>query len=347
MQVIRIQEENRKRIERVHYNFCINNLDISTKLQVNRPNSPQLYDFLIRNIKTLLIGNLEELDNLIERCPPIPNNINEELKQLFDYEIFRDSKPPNWGAYSYFKMLGVNACPYCNRIFINPTRRPKRRKLTPLIDKFDNQTYQWIRSHNPNLKPDIDHFRSKEKHPYLAISIYNLIPCCTICNSRLKHKRNWTILHPFTDSLDNHYRFTIDFLSADEIYKREGIAKVDIDKYLGTALLNNKTESFKINLIPRNGDETKEAFLTKELFFVEELYQNHKDYVLEILKKAQWYNEDYMDSLHESFPDIFSSQEDFLQAYLANYINSDDINKRPLSKLTIDIAREFGLIVEK
>ncbi|WP_054721085.1 hypothetical protein [Marinifilum fragile] len=344
MQIIKIKELEKAKIEKVHYDFCMGNLEILNKLNLHRHNAPQLYDFLIENLENLLIGEKEQLLQIIQLCPVITGNINNELKLIFNYEIFRDNKPPKWGAYSYFKKLGVNACPYCNRIFINPTKRLNRRKLTPLREKFDNQTYEWIKGHNPNLKPDIDHFYSKEKYPYLAISLYNLIPCCTICNSRLKHKRDWTILHPYSDSLDKHYRFTVDFENKEDIIMKEGVRKKDIEQYFGTALLNNKTEVFKINLVPKNGSETKEAFLTKELFFIEELYQNHKDYVLEILKKAQLYNEDYMDSLHECFPDIFSSQEDFLQAYLANYINEDDINKRPLSKLTIDIAKEFGII---
>jgi hypothetical protein len=29
---------------------------------------------------------------------------------------------------------------------------------------------------------------------------------------------------------------------------------------------------------------------------------------------------------------------------MANYIRSDEINKRPLSKLAIDIGKEFGIL---
>ena len=54
--------------------------------------------------------------------------------------------------------LGLIACPYCNRNFINNTDKKGRRTC------------------------DIDHFFAKKKFPFLAISFYNLIPSCKWCN---------------------------------------------------------------------------------------------------------------------------------------------------------------------
>lgn len=51
-------------------------------------------------------------------------------------------------------------CPYCGRQRINVASLPGKRPS----------------------KPPIDHFLPKRKYPFLAVSFYNLIPCCTNCN---------------------------------------------------------------------------------------------------------------------------------------------------------------------
>mgnify|MGYP000006537395 CR=1 FL=1 len=54
--------------------------------------------------------------------------------------------------------LNLSVCPYCNRQYIFGT---------------DN---------NRKVGAQFDHFYSKSKYPYLALSFYNLIPCCPTCN---------------------------------------------------------------------------------------------------------------------------------------------------------------------
>jgi len=43
-------------------------------------------------------------------------------------------------------------------------------------------------------------------------------------------------------------------------------------------------------------------------------------------------------------PNLFKHINDAGRFILGNYITEIEIHKRPLSKLTIDIAKEFGLI---
>lgn len=347
---------NWSELKQKHLDFCLNDIDLPNKLAnvlIPKENKPPITDplgiipILQENLEDIIIGDINRLNKLEKILQQLLGNnkpLKKSLAKVFSHNTFVKRSAESWGAFSFFKTLGVVACPYCNRQYINTSKRRYRLNKKEIVDKFDIDTYNKVKKQAPNLKPDLDHFFDKGEHPYFGLSLFNFIPSCTICNSRLKHTKNWGILYPYTESFDDYYRFTINFERPKDIIKREGIDKKKVEQYFGTALLNNKTEAFKINLVPKNGKVSKKAFLTKELFFIEELYQNHKDYVLEILKKAQLYNEDYMDSLHDSFPDIFSSQEDFLQAYLANYINEEDINKRPLSKLTIDIAKEFGII---
>ena len=55
----------------------------------------------------------------------------------------------------------LRVCPYCGRSFIGI----KRDKEKPV-----------------NLGLQLDHFFSRDRFPHFAISLYNLIPCCGICN---------------------------------------------------------------------------------------------------------------------------------------------------------------------
>lgn len=38
-------------------------------------------------------------------------------------------------------------------------------------------------------RPTFDHWFAKDDHPLLALSFYNLIPSCNICNSSVKGKK--------------------------------------------------------------------------------------------------------------------------------------------------------------
>lgn len=60
---------------------------------------------------------------------------------------------------------------------------------------------------------DLDHFLSKAEFPYFAISLFNLIPCCHICNSRYKLTKEFSIsthIHPYTESFDDYFKFSIE-----------------------------------------------------------------------------------------------------------------------------------------
>lgn len=87
--------------------------------------------------------------------------------------------------------LGLTVCPYCNRNYINNRG-----------DKFSAQ---------------MDHFYSKDEYPWLAVSLYNLIPSCGACN-RIKWTANFNI-HPFikSDVEENEVAFSYQLTTSDEV----------------------------------------------------------------------------------------------------------------------------------
>lgn len=88
------------------------------------------------------------------------------VEDCFDYEKF-SRKDTAWSAYLLVDALGGRICPYCRLHHIN--------YHMPLSKKKGFA-----------LRPPLDHFLPKSRYPYLAVSLGNLVPCCSQCNSGVK-----------------------------------------------------------------------------------------------------------------------------------------------------------------
>ncbi len=93
----------------------------------------------------------------------IPKTAVDACKQIFKYERLnvvgkKRPKYPKPVAYWLQSQLCVRVCPYCNRIYTTTLYGKKR------------------------IRPDFDHFYPQSRYPYLAVSLFNLIPSCNICN---------------------------------------------------------------------------------------------------------------------------------------------------------------------
>ena len=77
-----------------------------------------------------------------------------------------------------------------------------------------------------------------------------------------------------------------------------------------------------------------------EVFKLQELYKEHKDVVVGLLLKYKYYPSQYISYLRS-----YGFSEDEIYRYLFNnFVKNEDLHKRPLSKLTKDIAKELKLI---
>jgi 5-methylcytosine-specific restriction endonuclease McrA len=170
---------------------------------------------------------------------------------------------------------------------------------------------------------ELDHFYPRSLYPFLSISFFNLIPSCKTCNSKLKGDKDTfkeEILYPYQESLNDNAKF-----------------KLKIEK---VSFLNDKSK-FTLNLEVKN----KKSKESKKLFKLQELYNEHKDIVLELIQKAQIYNESYLDELMQNYEGtLFKNREDLLRLITCGYVNDEDLHKRPLSKLIKDISEELELL---
>ena len=240
------------------------------------------------NLKKVLIGLPTELDSIKSKfCK------NEKIRKIFDYNNWLSNDKYN--AYDLAKKLDIPTCPYCNRMYTKTVMGKAGEKI---------------------IRPEFDHWFSKNQYPLLALSFYNLIPSCHICNSNIKGKTEFKLdshFHPYNPSSNLKATFSYNHKSYDD-YK------------------------IKIN--------TKDDFSrdSVEAFQLENIYQAHEDEVKDLIKIRQAYSDKYIEILNDSLKGVNLSKEEVYRLAFGVHYEEDKFDRRPLSKLKKDILTELGII---
>lgn len=178
-----------------------------------------------------------------------------------------------------------------------------------------------------HAKFEVDHFYPKSDYPFLSISLCNLYPACASCNGTKSSKKIEFEL--YTDDISKTKK-------SDYKFKLASNSKA---KYLVTREKNIIEVEFK-----EPNDESSKFEKFNDVFHIEGIYRTQNDLVEELLIKSQIYNDSYIKSLKISFQKLNLNPEVFKRIIVGNYTEDTDIHKRPMSKISMDIARELGLI---
>ena len=280
---------------------------------INQKNTKYSLEDINWDLLTIFDKDLEQIITsspyqIRELIKIAPEDFTKRIAQLKDlYEVFRNK----W-AVEFMEDLGIKVCPFCNREY---------------IFKFEDKINEEAR-----IIASLDHYYDKDTYPFLSVSIFNLIPCCHICNSKFKHTKNFynqKHLHPYEDSFNEKAMFFQFFNDVDSENKK-------------FSLLSK--ERISLTLKPLN-DKDIATQNTIDTFRLQTLYQEHKDIVLELIQKREIYPDSYIDDLfHQYEGTLFKNREDVLRHITGGFIEDKDINKRPLSKLIKDISEELDLI---
>ncbi|MDX4061351.1 hypothetical protein Q6A90_03135 [Aliarcobacter skirrowii] len=192
-------------------------------------------------------------------------------------------------------------------------------KVCPYCNR--NYIFNFKKSNSLEATAQLDHFFDKSTYPYFSISIFNLVPSCQTCNQR-KSKIQNDIYHPFIEAFNDDVKFKLKLKDSKFYYDKNSL---EIEKKI---IKNEKKVNSHI-----------------QTFNIDNLYEEHKDIALELIQKAQIYNESYIDELYQKYEGtLFKNREDVLRHITGGFIEDKDINKRPLSKLIKDISEELDLI---
>ena len=234
---------------------------------------------------------------------PNLSEIKKTIRSIFYYD-----KYSKWDAYSlansYSDLGRIKVCPYCNRNYIS-------------VLGLQN-------SKNGKTRMRFDHYYDKARYPYLALSFYNLIPCCTVCNSDLKGSKNFLEkphIHPFEwDTEDSKFKLDIQDVTFINAEPKTYNIKLDYQKTVD----HKKQQKIK------NHNET---------FKIEKLYNFHKDITDDIIRKFYVYNDDMIESIIATFEGKLISSPNEVRMMVFGSLEVD--NSKPFSKLTQDIIEDI------
>lgn len=257
-------------------------------------------------IKNILVGEVPYLEKAMVKIGQIESiEIQKEFERV--YTNFSNRK----FGYQWAEKLGVTVCPYCNRSYIFTVEKDAR---------------------NGKVRPQYDHFFPKSKYPYLAVSMYNLIPSCAVCNSGKSDKDSFKdqkvqYLNPYVEGYG-----TKTFLQITPKKKK--------DRIRGCVGLAEEYTVKPKSAPDVDKDAAKRIQDTWDLLKLGPLYEKHSDYIRNILRAKQIYTEEYLDQLMKSFPGAFDDMDDLKNVVYFNYLDEEDWGKRILAKLTHDLEAE-------
>lgn len=222
---------------------------------------------------------------------------NNLISRYFDYDsligyTFKKQKHSYW----LMEKLDIKVCPYCNRSY----------------------TFT-INTKSKNIRPEFDHFYPKDsnKYPYLALSFYNLIPSCPICNHTKKTTE--VDIHPYVESFGDNCKFRID----------------EIDN----CLLDDNYQNWNVFLEKSTVKYDKNI----STFALKEFYNQHKDFISEIVFKARAYNDDAFNSIIDTFSEQGLTPKEMKLLIFGTYLDEKELGLRPLSKLSKDIIEQIEM----
>ncbi len=245
-------------------------------------------------LEDLLYGSFEKLQEIKDRLGDMSKR--DDVKALFKYE----KKFQEHISKFFEQYVEVHTCYFCNIEFIN-TFMTKDEKIK---NGFT-----------------LDHYIDKGKYPYLALSLYNLIPSCYTCNSKVKRVRSVETLSPASTHFDfnNKVKF--------KTFMQNRNLQIDCEEDFDLLLKEDFSDIYKQYI---------------DVFELDGRYKYHKYKVIEMISRRK----EYPDSRIKELALLTQkTEEEVKQDLFGEYLFEDeDLHKRPLSKLVRDISEELGLI---
>jgi len=265
------------------------------RLRINANQIKFLKENILVRIEEILGANPNEL-MLLQGEFQLDAPQRQAVERLFNYsDWFCEKKDNRYNAYDLANKLDINTCVYCNRNYTSTVAGITR--------------------------PQFDHYFSKERFPLLALSFYNLIPSCSICNSTIKGKKELFLdqhLHPYLDNSIKDFRFS---------YYYNSKSKDDLS----------------INIVQHSNNIKAEN--TFDFFKIKEVYNAHTDELRDLIKIREAFSDKYLEILSSKvFRNGEISKSELYQLAFGAYFDDNKVSMRPFSKFKKDILTELGII---
>jgi hypothetical protein len=274
--------------------------------------------FIKKNLKSIITETPIELRKLNSKFKKLNSwsdtkIVNGKVNKILNYSYFSKKETTPYNAYSLAKKLNIRTCLYCNRNY------------TITVSKIGSS------STTGYTRPQFDHFYDKAKHPLLALSVYNLIPCCSTCNSTLKGSEKFNLnknIHPYIDNVEDVYSYEYLPHTVSAILGSTSELSVKINNKATNPVtkikIDNSVDTFKLNeIMSSHSEELKDLFLTRHRCSLR-----------------------YLIELQKTYAGTHLNKEDVYRIVFGVYYDPSDYSKRPFSKLKKDILEELGILLE-
>ena len=255
-------------------------------------------------LRALLCGEYEKLLEIKDDIGSKYSSKSNIIKKLFNYdksskslELKLSKLQPKISNF-FESQLEIYTCNFCNIEFIN--------KFKTTNGKFKNGF-------------TLDHYIDKGSYPFLSLSLYNLIPSCYVCNSKVKGMHQISSLSPSSNNFD-----------FDEKVKFKTFIK-------NRNLLVEKEDDFELLLKEHFSKEEYKSYI--DILNLDGRYEYHKYKVIEMINKRK----EYPDSRISELAKLIEKTEQEVKRDIFGKYLPDELHKRPLSKLIKDISKELGL----
>ena len=227
------------------------------------------------------------------------SDILNKLLEVFDYngQLSRNKSR----SYKLSIGQGRNTCTYCNRQYVITVNGKNNEERI--------------------ARPQLDHWFSKELYPLLSLNIYNLIPCCSICNSSIKGNTIFSLdthIHPYLDSTPEEPAFQFN-------YKLE------------------KDMTYSVICVNATDAKTKEML---KAFEIEKIYAYHGE--LEVKDIMLFFNKNpnsYLSNLlNNTLKKYGYTERDVYRMFFGTELDLTESLNRPFSQLKRDILTQLGVL---
>ena len=249
------------------------------------------------SLEANLIGRKAEVNRLKTVCEQLKINSPVVFDQIKNICVRIYEDFTLKNAYAFLSKLNIRTCPYCNRHY------------TFTIEKDQKGDFC--------SRGEFDHFLDKSDYPLLAVSFYNLVPSCHECNHGKGVK----------DVKVNPYE--AGFSSRFQLQDPRSGKKLNANEMLGLKTIGD----FNIGFENPSAEEQKNI----ETLGLIQLYNEHRDYALEMIEKYTAYDYATQRGLVDAFQGLFHSQSQIDDFIWGQYMHTAANQNRPLSKLTADI----------
>lgn len=184
----------------------------------------------------------------------------------------------------------------------------------------------------------LDHLIDKGKNPVLALSLYNFVPSCYVCNSKVKTTRDLVTNASNANLSPTHKDFNFNKdagfkLILKEKDKMRSLTPIDIK--------DNLINSLHLNIEAQNGYNEYIGF-----FRIKGRYKFHKKEAIQLVELKKKYSKSHLNKISKLLNNGNSNPavtKTILKDIFGKELFEGDLQDKPLTKLKRDIAKQIGI----